>query len=106
MVGADVGSRALAADVLLTRRQRQGESAIAVRVAGLPDQAPGHLAQMRVARRHESEPGSAELQRESEALALAGSDIDSEIARSFQQTEREALRSGRNRERAGLMRDV
>ena len=48
-------------------------------------------------------PGSAELQRQAEALALADRDIDAELAGRFQQAERERFGGGRNCERARAM---
>ena len=43
-VGADVGSRLLAADMLLARTECQHEAAFAVGIDGLADQPPWHLA--------------------------------------------------------------
>ena len=50
-------------------------------------------------------PGSAELQRQAEALALADRDIGAKLAGRLQQAEREAFGRCRNRKRARAMRD-
>ena len=92
MVGADVGGRALAPDMLLARGQRQAPRAPSEAIVRLAHQPPGHLAQMRRPRRHEAHSGSAELRREAEALALADRDVGAELAGRFQKAERERLR--------------
>src|SRR6266853_1725498 len=61
---------------------------------------------MRHSRRHESEPRSAKLQWHAEALALADSDIDSEVARCAEQAECDAFCGGGDSDTAGAMRNL
>ena len=58
LVGADVGGRLGAPDVLLARLQRQGEAGLAVAVQRAADDAPRHLPHVRLLAGHEAEVGS------------------------------------------------
>src|ERR1700691_3551262 len=100
MIGADVRSRAFAADVLLARVERKAESAAPVAIASLSHQPPRHLAQMSHSRCHEADTGSAILKRQPETLPLADGNIDAKFARRAQQTQRNPFSGGRDRERA------
>ena len=91
LVGADVGGRALAADVLLARREREHEAAPSLAVHGLSDQAAGQVADEGHARRHEAEVRAAEADRDAEALGLAAHDVGAQLSGRAQQRERERL---------------
>src|SRR5271168_5143379 len=86
MVGADVGGRALAPDMLLAR---------------LAHQPPGHLPQMRRPGRHESDSGTAELWREAEALSLANGDVGAAYTGRLQKAQRQRFGRDRDRNSAG-----
>ena len=60
LVGADVGGRLLAADVLLARGERQDEAAAALFVVSLADEAAGNLARETVARGEEPDERAAD----------------------------------------------
>src|ERR1700691_5395738 len=104
MIGADVRSRAFAADVLLARVERKAESAAPVAIASLSHQPSRHLAQMRHSRCHEADAGSAILKRQPETLPLADGNIDAKFARRAQQTQRDTFGSGGDCKRARAMR--
>ena len=80
MIGADIGGRALAPDVLLARGQGQTKGAPAVAIAGLTDQAPGHLPQMGRSGGQKAHARTAVLQRQPKALAFAHRDIDADLS--------------------------
>src|ERR1700678_2131951 len=104
MIGADIRSRAFAANMLLARIERQAERATAVAIASLSDQPAGHLAQMSRARGHEADAGSAELKRLPETLTLTHGNIDAKLARRADQPERDTFGSRGDCERARAMR--
>ncbi len=61
--------------------ERQAKGAAAVAIASLTHQTPGHLADVRVTASKEAEAGAAELQRHTEALALADGDVHAQCSR-------------------------
>ena len=84
LIGADIRGRFLAADVLLARGQRKHESALALLVDGLADQAARHLADVFFARRNDAAVGAAEAQRHAERLGFHGDDVSLRaVARRF-----------------------
>ena len=100
-VGADVGGRLLAADVLLAGRERQHEAAPALGVDGLAAQPARHLAHELLARREQADIGAAEVQRVADRLALADDDVGAHLARRLQQAERHRLGDHHDQQRAG-----
>ena len=103
-VGADVGGRLLAADVLLARRQGQHEAAPAFLVDGLAAQAPGHLPHVFLACGEQADIGAAEGERIADRLALADDDVGAHGARRPHEAERDGLRHHGDQQRAGGMR--
>ena len=89
LVGADVGSRVLAADVLLPRLQGQGVGAPLVVVQRHADEATRDTSHLRLRDRHEADVRSAERGWDTEWLSVPDGDIES------------ALTGGRQ-ERAGV----
>ena len=80
--------------MLLTRLQRQRETRVTRRIHGTPDDAPGHLAHVRLPATHESEVRSAGGQRCSERLPFADNDVRTRItplARWRQQCQRNGV---------------
>ena len=75
LVGADVGGRLGAADVLLARLQREREARPAVDIERAADDAAGHLPHVLHARGHEAEVRAARGQRHAERLAFADGDV-------------------------------
>src|ERR1019366_8065667 len=74
LVGAYVGGRLAAPNVLLPRLQRQTEARPAFDIQGPADDSAGHLPHVLHARRHEAEVGAARSERHAERLALAAHD--------------------------------
>ena len=111
MIGADVGCRVLAPDVLLTRLQRQRVGAPAVAVAGEPDQAPRHAPDQSGTRGEAADVRTAERRGDAERLTVADRDVESQIARWREDRARDQIgaahgkRAGRVR-RAGDRREV
>ena len=87
--GADVGRRALAANVLLACLQRQAVSRIALSVDGHAYEAARHLALELVGHRHVRGVRAAVEQRHAEALGGADGDVGAELARGLEKRERE-----------------
>ena len=81
LIGADVGGRLAAADVLLARLQGQREARPAFGIECAPDDAPRHLAHVLHARRHEAEVGTARGERHAERLAFAAHDVGAPFGR-------------------------
>ena len=102
-VGADVRGRLLAADVLLARRQRQHEAAVAVGVDGLAAEAAGHLADELLLGRHQADIGAAEVQGVADRLALADDDVGAERAGRLEQAERDDLGDDDDQQRADVV---
>jgi hypothetical protein len=75
LVGADVGSRLGAADMLLARLQGQRKTGLTIEIDRAADDAPGHLPHQRLARGHEAEIGAAGRHRHAQRLAVADGDI-------------------------------
>ena len=75
LVGADIRGRLGAADVLLTRLQRQRKARPAVEIDRAADDPARHLAHVLHARGHEAEIGTARGQRTTQRLAIADDDI-------------------------------
>ena len=98
LIGADVGRRLLAADVLLARRQRQAERAIAARVLGLAHQPAGHLAHEFLLGGDDAGERAAVARRNGERLQLARHDIG--IARRLQQSQRDRFGEYEDQQRA------
>ena len=90
-VGADVGGRLVAADVLLAGRQRQHEAAAAFGVDGLAAEAARHLADELLARGEEADVRSAEGERVADRLAFADDDVRALRARRLDGAKRHDL---------------
>ena len=101
--GADVAGRLLAADVLLARLQRHAQRAVAVRVLGDADEAPGQLAGPLGARREKGRVRAAVPQRHAEALRAAQRHVGADLAGRRQHRQRQKVRRHRD-QRAGVMR--
>ena len=104
LVGADVRGRLLAADVLLAGGERQHESALAVAVARLADQAAGNLAHELLARRHHAAVRSAESERHAERLRLHADDVG--LRRRLHDAQRNRLGDRDDQQRAFLVDDL
>ena len=91
LVGADVGRRLLAADVLLPGLERVHEAPGPVRVDGLPDDPTRHLPHQRVAATHDPEVRPAERERDAKRLPFADDDVDPECARRLEERVRMRL---------------
>ncbi len=89
--GADVARGLLAPDVLLARLQRQAQRGLAVAVDRDADQAAGHRALVGLARGEVGRVRAAEAQRHAEALRVADRDVGAELARRFEQEQRERV---------------
>ncbi len=98
LVGADVGGRLLAADVLLAGGEREYEAALAVAVGGLSDEAAGNLADELLARGDDSGVGAAVAERNAEGLGFQRDDIG--LRRWTHDAERERLGDGDDQQRA------
>src|ERR1700694_6175555 len=81
VVGANVGGRLLAPDVLFAGLQGEDETAPALAVEGLSDQAGGEAADELGTAGHEADVGTAEAGREAELLAFADGDVGPVLAR-------------------------
>ena len=75
LVGADVGGRLGAPNVLLPRLQRERETLPAVQVEGAPDDAARHLPDQGLGAAEEAEVGPARGERRAEGLAFAAADV-------------------------------
>ena len=107
-VGADVGRRLVAADVLLAGRERQHETAPAFRVDRLAAEAPGHLADELLTRGEQADVGPAEGQRVADRLALAHHDVGALRAGRLDGAQRHHLGEDGDQQRAdgvGLLGD-
>src|ERR1041384_5463861 len=102
MVGADVGGRLLAPDVLLAGCQRQYEAAPSLGVVGGAHQAPRELTDQLLAARDEADVRTAIAGRQSELLALADGDVGAVLARRREQSKADRV-NARDRERAGVV---
>lgn len=102
-VGADVRGRLLAADVLLARRERQHEAALAFRVHRLATEAPRHLADMLVVAGEEAEVRPAEAEPAADRLAFAHHDIDTHRAGRTDRAEGDGFRHHGDQQRALLV---
>ena len=80
LVGADVGSGALAFDVLLAGGQRQHVGALAAVVHGLADETSRHFVNVGFLRGEEAERRAAVPHRESQRLAFADHDVRAHFA--------------------------
>ncbi len=105
-IGADIAGRLLAPDMLLARRERQHEAALAVRVHRLAAQPSGHLAHEFLARAEQAQIGSAEIQADAQRLPLAHHDIGAERSGAFQQPQGHRLGHHRDQQRALGMRGI
>ena len=103
--GADVRRRLFAADVLLTRLQREAVRLVAVRVHRDADEATRHVALQPGADGHESGVRATETHRDSEALRAADGDVGSPRTGRGEQRQREQVRRGGD-EGAVLVRGV
>ena len=99
--GADVARRVLAADVLLARLQRQAVGARAVGVERSAHQASRQGALERVRHRDVSRVRPAAAHRHAEALGRADRDLGAELARRFEQRQRQEV-GGDDDDRAPL----
>ena len=100
-IGADVGRRLLATDVLLARGQREHEAALAVGIDGLADETPRHLAHILVAGREQADIRTAEAEPVADRLALADHDVGAHLARWHQQPQRHDFRHDHDQQRTG-----
>src|SRR6185369_15975062 len=75
LVGTDVGSGFLAADVLLASGEREHEAALAGSVDSLTGEAAGHLANEFVARCDNASEWAAITGRQTETLRFQGDDV-------------------------------
>ena len=80
LVGADVGGRLAAADVLLAGLQRQGIARLAVEVDGAPDDAPGHLPHQVLLAAQEAGVGPARGHGDTQGLGVAAGDVCPAVA--------------------------
>src|SRR3954462_1124710 len=87
--GADIRRRLLAADMLLARRKREHEAALALGVDRLTRETPRHLAHMLLAAGEQPDIGSAELKPDADALPLPHDDVGSHLAGRLDQTQRD-----------------
>ena len=104
LVGADVRRRLLAADVLLAGGKREHESALAVAVVSLADEAAGHLPHKLVARGHHAAVGAAKSERHAERLRFHADDIG--LDGRLYDAQRNRFGDGDNQQRAFLVDDV
>src|SRR5579859_6476250 len=105
MIGADVGGRAFAANVLLAGRKRQAKRPSAFTIDGLADQTARHLAHVGETAGEKTKARAAELQRHPETLSFTDGDIDAECARRFEDAERQRFCRDGDREPTGTMRE-
>ena len=103
LIGADIGSGFLAADVLLAGRQRQTKRAIAAGVLGFADQASRDLANEFFFAGDDAGEWSAVAGRDGEGLQFAGDDIG--VARRLQQSQRNGFGENEDQQRAVAVRD-
>ena len=89
--GADVRGRLLAADVLLAGLQREHEAAAPVEVGGGARDAPGHPAQVLLARGEQAERRAPEVEPVAERLALADGHVDPALAGRREHAERDRV---------------
>ena len=75
LVGADVGSGFLAADVLLAGLQGEDEGAASLRIGGLPDDAAGEFAHPLASAGHKAHVRAAVAKGYAEALAVSHCDV-------------------------------
>ena len=97
--GADVGGRLFAADVLLAGLQRQPIGRLPARIDRHADDAAGHRALERVARRDIGGVRAAIAHRHAEALRRADGDVGAEFAGRGEQRQRQQI-GGHDGERA------
>jgi hypothetical protein len=90
--------------VLLARRERQHVAAPVARIERLADDAPGHRAHVRIARREESHARPAVRDGQPEALPLGDRDVDAAAARGTELRQRERFRRRAHDERASVVR--
>ena len=98
LVGADVGGRLLAADVLLAGGEGEHEAALAVAVGGLSDETAGNLADELFAGGDDSGIGAAVAERNAEGLGFQGDDIG--LRGRAHDAERERFGDGDDQQRA------
>ncbi len=101
-VGADVRRRLLAADMLLARRQRQHEAALAFGIDRLAAEAPRHLADILLLAAEQPDIRPAELQPDADRLAFADDDVGVHLARRLERAQRDRL--GHHRDQQRLLR--
>ncbi len=99
---ADIRRRLLAADVLLTRLQREHISKLAVQIVGLPGDPAGNSPSELLGDGKEAERRPAEVEAVAKGLALADDDVHPLRARRLQQPKRDRV-SGADHQRAQLM---
>ncbi len=92
LIGADVGGRLFAADVLLAGAERQHEAALAVDVLGLADQAAGHLAQELLLAGDDAAIRSAKTNRHAKALGFQRDNIG--LSRRLDDAQRDGFGNG------------
>ena len=90
--------------MLLARRKRQHEAALALGIDGLAGEAAGHLPDMLLAAGEQADIGPAELQPDADRLAFADDDVGAHLARRLDQPQRDRLGDDRDQQRAGGMR--
>ena len=87
LVGADIGSGFLAADVLLTGGQGEHISALAAVIDSLAYQAPRHLAHVLFAGGKDAQVGSTKRERDAQRLTFASDDICAELTGRLEQSQ-------------------
>jgi hypothetical protein len=104
-IGADVRGRLLAADVLLARREREHEAALAFGIDRLADERPG-ICRARYFCRLAKEPDirPAERQRIADRLAFAHDDVGAHLAGRRDEAERHDLGDDGDQQRADGVR--
>src|SRR5262249_48352181 len=100
--------RALPADVLLARREREHVAALSGGVHGLTTEAAGELLEVLtvVPAREEAHAGAAEGRRARERLTLARGDVRAHGSRGFRDGERVWLRARGDKQRAAGVREL
>ena len=91
LVGADVGRRLLAADVLLAGPHRHHEGALPVEVRRHAHETARDLADQRIRAGDDPEVGAAVAQRDAQRLALAGGDVGAVLGGRREDGERDGL---------------
>src|SRR5215472_6013571 len=104
-IRADIARRPFAPDVLLARRQGQNPAAPPLRVDGLPDETPRHLAQEPLTGGEQSDVRSTKVEGVTERLAFRSDDVGAHFTRRANSAERQDLGDNDDEQGAGLVAD-